>query len=261
MLSPLYTSLTVLATVIAQAAADPAAATVSSSGASAVAASASAAAAAAESMTVLDYYSRGGFVMHFILGVSIIALAVSMERFYNFRRAKTDHRKLLADIKDLLADDLVYKAMARCDEDRGPVAHVLKAVLKNVNRDSDTIRDAIDQAGLEEIPRLERRMHMLGVLPNIATLLGLLGTILGMIQTFADIARSTTGVVNVHLLADGIWTAMLTTFFGLAVAIPTTIAHAWLTGRVRGFAVAMEHSAAELVHFLEHRPRRDGNEV
>lgn len=259
MLSPLCASLAVLATVVAQATAAPAAAAVASS--AATAAAPAAAAAAAESMTILDYYFRGGFVMHFILGVSIIAFAVSMERLYNFRRAETDHRKLLADVKDLLADDLVYKAMARCDEDRGPVAHVLKAVLKNVNRDSDTIRDAIDQSGLEEIPRLERRMHMLGVLPNIATLLGLLGTILGMIQTFADIAHSTTGVVNVHLLADGIWTAMLTTFFGLAVAIPATIAHAWLTGRVRGFAVAMEHSAAELVHFLEHRPRRDGDEV
>lgn len=218
-------------------------------------------AAPASTMTIFAYYLRGGFVMHFILLVSIIALAVTLERLYNFRRAATDHRKLLADVKDLLADDLVYKAMARCDEDRGPIAHVLKSILKNINRDSDTIRDGVDQAGLEELPRLERRMHMMGVLPNVATLLGLLGTIQGMIQTFASIAATTTGVVNVHLLADGIWTAMLTTFFGLAVAIPTTVSHAWLSGRIKQFAIAMEHSAAELIHFLEHRPRRDGDEV
>lgn len=217
--------------------------------------------APAAPLSLFDYYMRGGFVMHFILIVSIFAVAIGLERLYNFRRARTNHSKLLADIKELLADDLVYKAMARCDEDHGPVAHVLKTILKNINRDSDTIRDSIDTAGLEELPRLERRMHMLGTLPNIATLLGLLGTIQGMILTFAAIAATTTGIVNVHILANGIWTAMLTTFFGLAVAIPTTVVHAYLTGQVKQFAIAMEHTAAELVHFLEHRPRSEDNEI
>lgn len=212
-------------------------------------------------MSLLEYMYKGGEVMWFILLVSLFAAAIAVERVYHYRRARTDHRKLLADVKDLLGDDLVYKAMARCDEDHGPVAHVLKAVLKNKDKDSDTIRDAVEMAGLEEVPRLERRMLMLGTLPNIATLLGLLGTIQGMILTFSAIADTTSGIVNVHILASGIWTAMLTTFFGLTVAIPTTIVHTWLTGQVKGFAIAMEHSAAELVHFLEHRPAKDYNEA
>jgi len=212
-------------------------------------------------MMLVEYMMKGGPVMWLIFLTSLIAVAISIERFYHYRRARTDHRLLLADVKELLVEDLIYKAMARCDEDRGPVAHVLKAVLKNKDRDSETIRDAVDVAGLEELPRLERRNYALGTLANIATLLGLLGTILGMIITFAAIAETKTGIVNVNVLADGIWTAMLTTAFGLMVAIPTTLMHAWLTNEVKKFAVAMEHSVAELVHFIEHRPGKLADEI
>jgi biopolymer transport protein ExbB len=212
-------------------------------------------------MMLVEYMMKGGPVMWLIFLTSLVAAAISIERFYHYRRAQTDHRKLLADVKELLADDLIYKAMARCDEDHGPVAHVLKAVLKNKDRDSETIRDAVDVAGLEEVPRLERRNYALGTLANVATLLGLLGTILGMIITFAAIAETQTGIVNVHVLASGIWTAMLTTAFGLMVAIPTTLMHAWLTNEVKKFAIAMEHSAAELVHFIEHRPGKSADEI
>lgn len=205
---------------------------------------------------MLDYFWQGGIVMYFILFVSIWAMTVAAERIYHIHRARTDHRKLLADVKDLLADDLVYKAIARCDADRGPVAHVLKAIIKNKDLDSDTMRDAVDVAGLEELPRLDRRVSILATLANVSTLLGLLGTILGMIITFRAIAESSAGLVNVHVLSVGIWQAMLTTAFGLFVAIPTTLIHAYITGEIRKFAIAMEHSAAELVHFLEHQPQR-----
>lgn len=208
-------------------------------------------------MTVMDFYIKGGPVMHLILAVSIGALSIALERIYHMRRARTDHRKLLADVKELVGEDLVYKAIARCDSDHGPVAHVLKTVIKNKDRDSDTIRDAVDAAGLEELPRLDRRVAVLATLANVATLLGLLGTIQGMINTFAAIAASETGLVNVQLLADGIWQAMITTAFGLYVAIPTTLVHAFIIGEIRKFTVAMEHTAAELVHFIEHQPRKD----
>lgn len=205
--------------------------------------------------------ARGGPVMYVILIVSIVAVAVSLERIWHFTRAKSDYRKLLADIKDLLVDDFVYKAMARCDEDHGPIAHVLKAVLKNKDREPETIRDALDAAALEEIPRLERRVGALGTIANVSTLLGLLGTILGMIVTFDSIADQMTGLVNVNILSDGISQAMLTTAFGLCVAIPTTIVHAYLVSEVKRFTIAMEHSAAELIHFLEHQPRKEGDAI
>ncbi len=212
-------------------------------------------------MTLFDYYRQGGPVMHLILLVSIVAMTIALERIYHFRRARTDHRKLLSDVKELLADDLVYKAIARCDADHGPVAHCLKTVIKNKDRDSDTISDAIDAAGLEEIPRLDRRVGVLATLANVATMLGLLGTIQGMIMTFAAIASTPTGLVNVKVLADGIWQAMITTAFGLYVAIPTTLAHAFVSGEIKKFAIAMEHSAAELVHFLEHQPSKESDAV
>lgn len=212
-------------------------------------------------MSLLQYYIKGGIVMHPILLVSIAALAIAIERLYHFHRARSDYRKLLADIKDLLADDFVYKAMARCDEDHGPVAHILKVILQNKDRDPETVQDAIDEAALEEIPRLERRVNWLGVFANVATLLGLLGTIMGMVITFSDIASSTSGLVNVHILANGIWQAMLTTAFGLIVAIPTTLVHAYLSSEIKKFTVAMEHSAAELVHFLQNQHLRKPDEV
>lgn len=205
--------------------------------------------------------TQGGPVMYIILLVSIGGVAISLERIWHFTRARTDHRRMLADVKDLLVDDFVYKAMARCDEDRGPVAHILKAVLKNKDREPDTIRDAIDAAALEEIPRLERRVSGLGTIANVSTLLGLLGTIIGMIVTFSSVADQMTGLVNVNLLADGISQAMLTTAFGLSVAIPTTVVHAYLVSEIKKFTVAMEHSAAELIHFLEHQPQKEADAI
>lgn len=206
-----------------------------------------------------ELLERGGFVMWVILLVSIVALAITLERLWHFSRAKTDYRRLLADVKDLLVEELIFKAMARCDEDKGPVAHILKTVLKNKDRPSETIRDALDAAVLEEVPRLERRVGSLATIANVATLLGLLGTIIGMIVTFSAIAEDMTGLVNVNLLAGGIWQAMLTTAFGLSVAIPTTIAHAYFINEIKKFMIGMEHSAAELIHFLEHQPQSEAD--
>lgn len=211
--------------------------------------------------TLLTYYVLGGPIMHLMLLMSIAALTITMERLYHLQRARTDHRKLLADVKELLVDDLVYKAIARCDADRGPVAHVLKAVIKNKDRDSETKRDAIDLAALEEIPRLERRVAFLGSIANIATLLGLLGTTTGMIRMFQGISETATGLVNVKVMSNGIWEAMLCTAFGLSIAIPVSLAHTFITTRIKDFAVAMEHSSAELVHFIEHQPRKNADEV
>lgn len=204
------------------------------------------------SFFLLEYFHRGGWVMYPILVCSIVSMWISIERAYHFRRARADSRRLLNDIKEFLAEDLVYKAMARCDETPGPVAHVLKAIVKNKEKEISVVRDAAEAAMLEEIPRLERRLPTLQSIANISTLLGLLGTILGIIQTFQVIAAEPTGRVNIQLLAEGIWVAVLTTAFGLIVAIPTTIFYGDLSSRVRRFAIEVEQASNELVHFIQH---------
>lgn len=205
------------------------------------------------SFVLWDYFVKGGICMPFILLCSVVAIWISVERAYHFRRAKSDSRRLLNDVKEFLSEDLVYKAMARCDETPGPVAHVLKAIIKNKEKEIGVVRDAAEAAALEEIPRLERRLPALGVIPNLSTLLGLLGTILGIIKTFQVISAEASGRVNIQALTGGLWEATITTAFGLMVAVPVTVFYTDLAARVRTFAIEVEQASNELIHFLQHR--------
>jgi len=200
-------------------------------------------------MKVIDWFFQGGPLMWPILLCSIIALAVAFERLFTLRRARIDTREFMATIRTVLKRGRIDDAIAVCDENAGPIAHILKAGILKHDKPRGAIREAIENAGLLEIPRLERYLNVLATVANISPLIGLLGTVQGMIRCFWQI-QSKMGVVNPSDLAEGIGNALITTAGGLLVAIPTLVVYNYFLSRVNNMVQEMEISSSELLDLL-----------
>jgi biopolymer transport protein ExbB len=196
-----------------------------------------------------DVIFDGGVLMWPILICSVVALAITIERFWSLRRASIDTREFMDIMRTVLRQNRFQDAIDVCDETDGPIARIMKAGLLKHNRSKEDIREAIADAGHLEIPRLERYLSALATCANIAPLLGLLGTVTGMIQAFAQIQHME-GLVNPADLAGGINSALVTTAAGLTVAIPTLVAYNYFVSRVENMILEMEISSSELVELL-----------
>ncbi len=196
-----------------------------------------------------DVIFDGGVLMWPILACSIVALAITIERFWSLRRASIDTRDFMDTMRTVLRQNRFQDAIDVCDETGGPVARIMKAGLLKHNRSKEDIREAIQDAGHLEIPRLERYLSALATVANIAPLLGLLGTVTGMINAFAQIQHKE-GLVNPADLAGGINSALVTTAAGLSIAIPTLVAYNYFVSRVENMILEMEISSSELVELL-----------
>jgi len=196
-----------------------------------------------------DVIFDGGVLMWPILVCSIVALAITIERFFSLRRASIDTRDFMDTMRTILRQNRFQDAIDVCDETDGPVARIMKAGLLKHNRSKEDIREAIEDAGHLEIPRLERYLSALATVANIAPLLGLLGTVTGMIKAFAQIQHKE-GLVNPADLAGGINSALVTTAAGLSIAIPTLVAYNYFVSRVENMVLEMEISSSELVELL-----------
>ena len=196
-----------------------------------------------------DVLFRGGPVMVPIMVCSMVALAVSIERFFVLRRATIDTREFMDTMRTVLRQNRIQEAVEICSETDAPVARIMKAGILKHDRGKEDIREAIEDAGHLEIPRLERYMSALATVAHIAPLLGLLGTVAGMINAFAVI-QNKQGLVNPSDLAEGISNALVTTAAGLTVAIPTLVAYNYFVTRVDNLVLEMEISSSELVELL-----------
>lgn len=184
-----------------------------------------------------------------IMLCSVAALTITIERFVYLRRATIDTREFMDAMRAVLRQGRIQEAIQLCDELDGPVARIIKAGILKYNRAKEDIREAIEDAGHLEIPRLERYMSALATCANIAPLLGLLGTVAGMIKAFAQIQYKQ-GQVNPSDLAEGISNALVTTAAGLTVAIPTLVVYNYLISRVENMVLEMEISSSELLELL-----------
>ena len=196
-----------------------------------------------------ELMSKGGIIMWPILICSILALAIAIERFYSLRRVSIDMREFMDVIRTALRRNRMQEAVQICDEADAPIARIIKAGLLRYNRSKEDIREAIEDAGQLEIPRLERYLTALSTCAHVTPLLGLLGTVQGMIKCFATIENKQ-GQVNPSDLAEGIANALITTFTGLFVAIPTLVVYNYLVARVDTMVLEMEVSSSELVDAL-----------
>lgn len=199
-----------------------------------------------------DFIQKGGPVMYPIIFCSILALAVVLERFYNLHKARIDTKDFMSKIASTLKRNKIMEAIEMCNSTPGPIAQIMKAGILKHDRSRGEIREAIDDAGAHEVPRLEKNLDVLATIAHISPLLGLLGTVTGMIRAFQVIQEKSTSLypVNPGDLAGGIWEALITTVAGLSVAIPTFVAYNYFVSRVDGFVLDMEKSATDLLNIL-----------
>ncbi len=191
----------------------------------------------------------GGPLMYPILLCSILFLAILIERLYHYHRARIDTTQFISGIRTILRKREIPEAISFCDNTPGPVAHIVKAGILRHDLPKEEIKETIGDAALHEIPRLEKNLNVLATVAHIAPLLGLLGTVLGMIGAFQRI-QTEGGRVNAADLAGGIWEALITTAAGLSVAIPAYVAYNYLVSRVNALVLDMEKSATEVVDLL-----------
>jgi biopolymer transport protein ExbB len=191
----------------------------------------------------------GGPMMYPILLCSILFVAILIERLYHFHRAEIDTNQFVSGIRNVLKKRKIAEAISICDDTPGPVAHIVKAGILKHDRPKEEIKETIGDVALHEVPRLEKNLNVLATVAHIAPLLGLLGTVLGMIGAFQQIQRES-GRVNAGDLAGGIWEALVTTAAGLCVAIPAYVAYNYLVSRVNSLVLDMERSATEVVDLL-----------
>lgn len=199
-----------------------------------------------------EFMQRGGPIMWPILLCSVIAFAIVIERLIQLRREQIDTKAFMEQISKSIKRNRIMEALELCDRTQGPIANILKAGILKHDRPRQEIREAVEDAGIHEVPRLEKNIPVLATVAHIAPLLGLLGTVTGMVAAFQviQVKASAVNPVNPGDLAGGIWEALMTTVFGLCVAIPTYVAYNYLVSRVDGFVLDMERSATDLLNIL-----------
>jgi len=201
---------------------------------------------------MIDWVQKGGPVMYPIILCSILAFTIVIERLYHLRRAKIDTRKFMDEIANILRRNKIMDAVELCDKTPGPIPYILKAGIMKHDRPRAEIKEAIEDAGLYEVPRLEKNVTVLAIIAHIAPLLGLLGTVTGMVRCFQTIQQKSTAFhpVSPGDLAGGIWEALITTVAGLSVGIPTLVAYNYFVNRISNFVLDMEKAAIDLVNML-----------
>ncbi len=203
-------------------------------------------------MSLWQVFLAGGPVMWPILLCSIFALTIIIDKFFHLHRIRIDTQEFLSSILEKMKRHETKEALQGCDNVRNPIANILKAGILKYDRSRAQIKEAIEDASLYEIPRLEKNLSALATIAHVSPLLGLLGTVTGMVRCFQTIQAKATSFhpVSPGDLAGGIWEALLTTVAGLIVAIPTFVAYNYLVNRINNFILEMEKASTELVNFL-----------
>jgi len=207
---------------------------------------------------VAEYFRQGGIFMYPLLFFSVLAATVAIERFIVFSKAKLNVSEFLTKIrKALLVNRNVKEAIKICEQSKGPVASVMKAGLLRYGHAREDIEKTIENAALYELDRLEKRLGVLGTTANVAPMLGFLGTVAGMIKSFATLAEQ--GLTNPAAVAVGISEALITTATGLIIAIPAQLVYNWYTTKITRFVRDIETASNMLVEtFTEMDSQRYG---
>ena len=200
--------------------------------------------------TIRDIFDDGGPFMYPIAFLALVVIAIVAERTYLlFFKTASKRDLFLARMRSLILERNLGKAVQYANQEDSPLGRIVKAGLVKVNRSDDHVQAAMDEAALEEIPRIERRTGFLPMLSNVATLMGLLGTIAGLIQSFAAVSDAD-AATKATLLSKGISEAMNCTAFGLVVAIPALVFYAMLQSRTQKVIDDINAAAVSILNLV-----------
>lgn len=201
-------------------------------------------------MNLLEIFFKGGIIMWLILISSIIGLAVVIDRFIVLRKARINIPAFLVRIRGYIKKKDISGAISHCMEEKSPVANVVRKGLKKYKFGHDRVKEAIENAGNQEISKLEKGLTVLATVAGIAPLLGFLGTVTGMIQAFMTI-EDLAGAANPSDLAGGIWEALITTAFGLIVGIPALAFYNYFLSAIKRLVGEIEVVANDVVEVIQ----------
>lgn len=197
---------------------------------------------------MFEIVKSGGLLMVPIILCSIIALAIIGERLWSLQRKRIIPKHLVAQIWQLHSRGQLNKEQVAAVRNSSPLGRVLASGLSNMNNSREVMKESIEETGRHVVHELEKYLNSLGTIAAITPLLGLLGTVIGMIQVFSVI--TSVGVGNPEVLAGGISKALITTAAGLSVAIPSLMAHRYFRGLIDQIVVYMEQEAIKMVEVI-----------
>ncbi len=200
---------------------------------------------------MLELIFKGGYLMIPLIFCSVLALAIIIEKFITLRLIEIRSQKFAERTRGIIngnEDNKVEKILALCEVTPSPLARILKAGIQKRNKSKEEIKEALEDAGSMEIPHLEKRLKILGTIVTVAPLIGLLGTVMGMIKAFNVIAAQ--GVGEPGALAGGIAEALITTAVGLTIAIPSLVFYNYFMHRTDKIVRQFESVSGEFIDFI-----------
>ncbi len=203
-------------------------------------------------------FSSGGPMLWVIVLLGFVGLMLFIERVLFLHRGQIRAKAFVDGIKNILAKRRLVEALTVCEETPGPVAAVVKAALLHADDPAEAMRFHVQEAAIVELPALERRLHSIAAIAQAAPLVGLLGTVLGFITTFAAFERGG-NYVSATALSAGMWQALLSTAAGLMLAIPAHLGYHFLAGRVRAIVRDVEWGGNEIMKYLLTEYRQGGS--
>lgn len=193
--------------------------------------------------------ANGGPVIWLILITAAVALVTFVERVLYCHRAQINSTEFLAGVRNVLKRNNVVEAISICDATPGPVARLVKTAILNREKSRERVREAVEEAGLTEVPLLEERLNLIATIAQIAPLLGLFGTIIGFMEIFRHLQGSG---LYAHMddLSRGIWQALICSAAGIGVAILVHAGYNYLVSRINKIVLDMERAAGEIVNIV-----------
>lgn len=206
---------------------------------------------------MLELFNQGGILMYPLAVCSILALAIILERMVNLRRVKIIRPEIINVIDNIKGSEDLGLAYSICEKNPGPFSQIVLTALEMKDLPKEEIKEAIADSGRQQTRQLERGLTILETIAAISPLLGILGTVLGMIQVFRDITQF--GIGQATALASGIQVALITTAAGLIISIPAIVAYNYYANRVDGYVLELEYWASvlmnKLLSFRQQKPR------
>ena len=204
---------------------------------------------------MLDFIVKGGIILWVIMALSVVGLAIIIERVLYFRSIKTDEDKLFQRVKASVEKGHFDEALSICDNNESPLSALIKVGIEYRSYPESAQKEVLKDAAAQEVPRLERNVSTLGTIAHIAPLLGLLGTVTGTMKAFGVLGRFGS-VADPSILAKGISEALITTVGGIVVAVPAVIFYNLLVTKVNLILLKMENQVTALVMMINSGKRR-----
>ena len=205
------------------------------------------------SLTLFPGYFSSWNIILWVIGIcSLLSFTLFIERWMHLRKAETDTNAFIIKIRNSIKDRNIVEAVGICENTGGTIANIIKTGLLKHNRSKERIEDAMEVSGLIEIAQLEKNTKILSIIAHLAPLIGLLGTVLGFIQAFAEMRMSGLVDISATRIGEAMEYALITTAAGLVVAIPSLVGYNYIVSRIEGFILEIQTTSSEIVDLLLH---------